>query len=435
MINLESIKKLLKSVPPDLIIISEDKETLHTHKLFVGLLSDTLANIFLEPDFIGETVSLHVPRDSKTLIRAFSSPGKEGTTLINAVFSETLGSAEFETSKFDSFKIEVKGPQHDIEEGEIDFGMNTIESCEDNSNEFGDLEKNATCVVRIPIKKKGNYKRKKIKRSCQSPLNKEKEGDVCPTCTLFIQSEKIVPHMIACKQKQEEPERKKVKCPLCNKNVIYGVFLYMHYYKCSNWTIPGSEKKRAKYEASMDRQNALLEEPTACSECDKMFFTKLSLKCHMRHHELQKVQKEVFHCDKCEFKTVRIHTLKLHKISRHTAAVYVTCELCGTKLKNSPAVLRQHKMYRHSNHEMINCEECGKQIRKVSYKSHIKKVHGERKHACHLCSYKAQSSYNLKLHISKSHLGLKEIPKEKCQYCDVVATNIPLHMKDHHPEI
>ena len=84
---------------------------------------------------------------------------------------------------------------------------------------------------------------------------------------------------------------------------------------------------------------------------------------------------------------------------------------------------------------MINCEECGKQIRKVSYKSHIKKVHGERRHACHLCSYKAQSSYNLKLHISKSHLGLKEIPKEKCQYCDVVATNIPLHMKDHHPEI
>ena len=340
MINLENIKKLLKSVPPDLIIISEDKETLHTHKLFVGLVSDTLANIFLEPDFIGEIVSLHVPRDSKTLIRAFSSPGNEGTELINAVFSETPGSAELETSKLDSFEMKLKDQQHDIEEGEIDFGVNTIESCENNTNE------NTACVVRIPIKKKGNHKRKteKNKISCQRPLIKEKKGDVCPTCTLFIHSEKIVPHMIACKQKQEEPGKTRVKCPLCNKNVIHDVFLYMHYYKCSNWTIPGSEKKRAKYEASMDRKNALLEEPTACSECDKVFFTKLSLKCHMRHHELQKVPKEVFHCDKCEFKTVNIYTLKLHKISRHTAAVYVTCELCGTKLKNNPVVLRQHKI-------------------------------------------------------------------------------------------
>ena len=122
-------------------------------------------------------------------------------------------------------------------------------------------------------------------------------------------------------------------------------------------------------------------------------------------------------------------------IRLHTTSTYVTCELCGCKLKSAGRSLAIHMKLVHTDHEMIKCEECGKQLKKIQYKSHIKKVHSERKHSCHLCSYKAQSSYNLKLHIHKSHLGLKEIPKEKCQYCEVVATNMPLHMKTHHPEI
>ena len=242
-------------------------------------------------------------------------------------------------------------------------------------------------------------------------------------------------HRIACEQVPTGPivsKRRltKVICPICNKKQTFQFFESEHYYRCSNWTAPGSEIIRAKYEKKMKK----LEEPIACSECGQTFSTDNSLKSHyFRFHQTD--HPEIFQCDKCEFKTASKYTLKGHMIRLHTTSTYVTCELCGCKLKSAGRSLAIHMKLVHTDHEMIKCEECGKQLKKIQYKSHIKKVHSERKHSCHLCSYKAQSSYNLKLHIHKSHLGLKEIPKEKCQYCEVVATNMPLHMKTHHPEI
>ena len=73
MINIENIKSLLESSPPDLKIISADKKTIKTHKLLVGLMNSFIANIFLEEELFGETVTLLIPHDSITLENAFSS--------------------------------------------------------------------------------------------------------------------------------------------------------------------------------------------------------------------------------------------------------------------------------------------------------------------------------------------------------------------------
>ena len=174
-------------------------------------------------------------------------------------------------------------------------------------------------------------------------------------------------------------------------------------------------------------------EPMSCSECGKVFVDESCLKSHIRHvHNPDQIS---FQCDKCDFKTTNKASLRGHIKSRHTAAVFTTCDICGAKLKNTPQLIRQHHRIKHDNHEMVKCEECGKELRKIAYKKHLEQVHGERKHACQLCSYKAQTGYNLKLHISKSHLGVKVLPKDKCQYCEVETTNLPLHMKEHHPEI
>ena len=87
----------------------------------------------------------------------------------------------------------------------------------------------------------------------------------------------------------------------------------------------------------------------------------------------------------------------------------------------------------HQEKIKVKCVECGKELNKRAYKKHLEEVHGERKFACDLCDYKAQNKYNLQLHVSKTHLGYKEVPKSKCQHCDLVTTNFHFHMKQFHP--
>ena len=469
MINLESIKRLLEPIPPDLIIICEDHETLHTHKLLVGLASDFLAKIFLEADFLGEIVTLFIPEKFQTLKKAIFTLDNEGLNIfLNAFFYVKPIPSDSKTVKFNSliFKGEGDHPK-ELEGVKEETETDEIGTChiETGNNEGESHAENTETTVLIPIKKnKSSYIKKtdivyaprrdeeriecpfcskrirnckleSHKKCCQSRFGKRRKNrDICSICTKSIRVDNIVPHMVACRQKQEEPEKKKVNCPICHNNVDRPTFIWMHYYKCSNWTIPGSTKKRLIYESKMDSQNALLEEPATCSDCGKTFFTEFKWNCHLRYH--QKDKTKTFHCDKCEFTTTYKSYLKDHIESCHTTAKYVTCDLCGTTVKdNQGKGLHQHMKLKHTIQEMVQCGECGKDFKKCNFKKHVQKVHGERKYACHLCSYKAQSKYNLKLHISKSHLGLKEIPKEKCQYCEVETTNMPLHMKQHHPEI
>ena len=95
-------------------------------------------------------------------------------------------------------------------------------------------------------------------------------------------------------------------------------------------------------------------------------------------------------------------------------------------------IFRSH-MQAHNN-EMGNCDICGKEMRKVRILRHKKDVHFERKYPCLQCNYRAINSFNLRLHVSKSHLGIKDLVKEQCQYCDVQTTNLERHVRIQHPE-
>ena len=240
--------------------------------------------------------------------------------------------------------------------------------------------------------------------------------------------------MVACQQKYENPEQNaRITCPICDKSYHEDYFVSEHYFKCSNWTITGSEEKRELYEEAIKKRKASREEevPVTCYECGKVFNRENSLRRHIRF--IHNPDQIFLNCDKCHFKTADKYHLIDHIKRRHTAAVFISCEICGAKIKNTQSSIRQHHFIKHGNHEMVKCKECGKELKKIFYKSHLERVHGERKHVCHLCSYKAQTGYNLKLHISKSHLGVKVLPKDKCHYCEVETTNLPLHMKVHHP--
>ena len=66
-VTFRSIQIMLKSIPPDLRIICEDKMEFSSHKLLFGLMNTTLASIFLEDEFINEIVTLFMPTESEHL--------------------------------------------------------------------------------------------------------------------------------------------------------------------------------------------------------------------------------------------------------------------------------------------------------------------------------------------------------------------------------
>ena len=258
----------------------------------------------------------------------------------------------------------------------------------------------------------------------------------CPYCKRK-QIENMEVHVIACKQLggaeniHSRKGRAKISCPLCGEKFRPRVFVGMHYYKCSNWTVPGSEEKRRLYELSEQKRKEKEGGPIACHECGKVLANNLALTNHIRNvHNPDNI---FHHCDKCDYKSSVKSTLKNHIMSKHSVPEFLTCHICGDKSKNKQ-LLRNHHRLKHEVQEMIKCEICGKEVRKRTYTGHKIKAHGEKKFACEFCSYRTTSGFNLKLHVSKSHMGLKELPKSKCEYCDLETTNLPYHMGIYHPD-
>ena len=515
--NLKRIQDLIRSSPTDLKIISEDGKVIHSHKLLFGLIISNLAKILLEDDFIGEHVTVFIPLRSAVLVKVIEEGGNwieiqsilstceddhhryQNLKPTNSISITKLEKKETElaTSCDDwqtdednedkpvTIKIQKKSTIWDEENSEkcskCEREVSNLEvhkiACEQVSN--GPSQLRAKVKVTCPLCNKevlfdyfvSNHYYKcsnwtvpgsdlfrakyeeslKVKREnkCECPTCGKEIGKnyfvkhqetcdgvmrthKCPNCKKKLK-ENFETHLIACKQLGGAPikRKSKVDCPLCMKKFLAKFFVERHFYMCSNWSVPGSEEKRQLYELSVQKRKELDLDPVTCDECGKVLASHLALKNHIRNvHNPDNI---FHHCDKCEYKCSLKSTLKLHIDRRHSIPVYLTCHICGVKLKGKHELKVHHKL-KHEVQEMVKCEICGKDIRKVTYKAHKLKAHGEKKHACDLCSYRTTSSFNLKLHVSKSHMGVKELPKSKCQYCDVETTNLPYHTGVHHPD-
>ena len=443
-ITFKSIQNMLKAIPPDLKIICEDKKEFSSHKLLFGLLNTTLASIFLDDEFINDTVTLFLPVDSVLLeneiFADFSSVLKDRIDKVISKVDVPFATNFVVPTSTSIAKIEKEESNGVFQEEDIkDSDLVDLEVNNDNGHfEEGEIQPSP---VKIKIKKeKSNTKTGEVKISRPGRPRKyvyeDESKNRCMNCKRVLKKgTNMDVHLIGCHQNHERSDKTKNKsamnyrvvCPLCGKSVKRQIFESIHYYKCSNWTVPGSELKKVQYENTTNYEN-----PVACYECGKII-KENSLKSHLKHvHNSDKI---FFYCDKCDFKTPNKSTLKGHIKSVHFAA-YITCHICGKKVKGHKDQdrLRKHIKRFHEEQEMVKCDECGKELKKYGLRAHKIKVHEERKYACDLCSYKAQTSYNLKLHISKSHHGVKELPKSQCQYCEVVTTNLPYHMKRYHPD-
>ena len=423
-LTFHSMKNLLKPLPQDLKIICEDMKEYSSYKLLFGLLNTTLANLFLEEDFTNDTVTLFLPVDSvlfeDEMFDEFSNILKkkldEVVSRVDVPFVTNFAVPTHTTM------VKVDTKEEPLYHGDTELN-NSLSFCEE-----GEIQ---PYPVQIKIKKEKKYIKKYFRENRVKRI--PNSTNRCVDCNALLkEGTNMEVHLIACKQKgvlQMNGERReqdyKVVCPLCGKTLRRSAFERMHYYKCSNWTAPGSELKKAKYE----KENSQI----ACDECGKLLMNLSSLKSHLQYvHNIDNI---FHHCDKCEYKTSNKGTLKNHIRSVHEVA-YVTCHICGKKVKGhkDQVRLRNHIKRNHEEPKMVKCPHCGKEFKDWVLRKHIRNIHEERRFPCELCSYKAQSSFNLKLHISKSHLGVKELPKSQCQYCEVSTTNLPFHLKRYHPD-
>ena len=282
-------------------------------------------------------------------------------------------------------------------------------------------------------------------------------------------------HYKACSQKKKRPSAdpnyarkldidsdRNIECLKCGKRYFRNYFDDEHYYYCNNLPCPKYPDKKRKKPSKFPFRNRSLAKILGRSRCEclncggvfteRQFNTKHYYECHnlpvpelkfpcdicgkifssSGNVEIHKKKHgdEVHYCDKCDFKTNTDTNLKKH-MQKHSVRELFTCHICGKTVAHRAAHMRRvHEV----SSEMKNCPHCDKQFEKKKLYNHISKVH-TRNFPCSQCSYRAADNFNLKLHVSKMHLGKKDLDKFPCPHCGFLTTNVETHIRLNHPNL
>ena len=230
-----------------------------------------------------------------------------------------------------------------------------------------------------------------------------------------------------------------IKCDKCNEHFTEACLLKRHNKKnhpkvfiCHVCDISKDDKRKLDYHIEAEHQ-----EDIACPQCGILCRTQMLLTAHIKRDHLEKVflEKVSEKCAKCDYRTHLPIEMKGHFKRRHTDATKETCQHCGEVFKG----LRKHLMRTGCGGEMVikkePCSSCDKVFNfKQALKMHVKKAHEKVKDKhCQYCSYETYSSFNLKLHVTKMHLGSK-LEKKACPHCTKVTTNLNYHINIMHNE-
>ena len=171
--------------------------------------------------------------------------------------------------------------------------------------------------------------------------------------------------------------------------------------------------------------------PFQCSECDKAFSLKESLKRHKVIHG-----DDMFQCDQCEFQTVWDISLKSHTMTMHTDKQYKcdkdNCDYMG-RLKSD---LKRHMgaMHEGITYDCTQCPKTYKEKRKL--KEHVRFDHQGIIQKCDQCDYQSGRKINLYRHVQTKHRGIKKPPTiVQCEQCRKPFSgigNLKFHIKTIH---
>lgn len=161
-----------------------------------------------------------------------------------------------------------------------------------------------------------------------------------------------------------------------------------------------------------------------CHICGKLV-GEPSLRGHIKNIHSTEIHK----CDYCDFTTNRAMKVRVH-MKKHLRPAK-PCPECGKLVKS----LAQHFRLNCSStaqKERFPCPICEKTFsKKDGMQKHVRHVHDNVKNIlCNFCDYKTNSSFNLRLHISKMHT--KEELEVECQFCHVKTRGLEYHLKIYH---
>jgi KRAB domain-containing zinc finger protein len=181
--------------------------------------------------------------------------------------------------------------------------------------------------------------------------------------------------------------------PGCSEKFKYNLSLYSHHQK--------------------EHLNGV-ECPFKCNQCDKSFFLRSLLNCHVKDtHEKRSSQNSQV-CDICGKDVIR-NQMKLHMM-RHTGEKPFQCGYCEYRGLTNSAVL-QHVKHVHEPHKFTLhfCDMCGKDCKtKAHLKEHILTHSDKRTFLCKICGKYLKNRNSFGRHMVRVHKV-----SHRCTHCGV----------------
>ena len=251
----------------------------------------------------------------------------------------------------------------------------------------------------------------------------------CEECNFVSSSENMaVQHKV-------EKHGKNALCGICNEAFtsykLYRFHVKAHVTKMCQICGKSVLCRKNGYESHLkthgqDRENI-------CPICGKSVINILN---HAQTHK-----EKNYACPHCDFRTNVEYQLKMHVKRRHSEAKFVTCHLCGTKLKHD------YKESRINDHIKRRCSANPDRIRSVcnicmktfatqrGLLVHTRNYHEELapKIKCGQCDYQSIFPNNMFMHKKRVHEG-KPL-REKCHLCEKKVIVLSTHMSIYHGEL
>ena len=174
-----------------------------------------------------------------------------------------------------------------------------------------------------------------------------------------------------------------------------------------------------------------------CDKCPSSFGIKSSLLSHIRNmHGVQVASK----CEVCDKEYSSPFRLKIHIRNQHEATKSFVCQDCGKSFKVRHN-MEEHRLLIHSTPEerekvKIPCEypDCDyKAMTKTFMKRHVDRMHLKiRRHQCPHCAKPFEAKYSMDQHINGTHLGLKPLKCDTCDFCTAYTKVLSEHKKTAH---
>ncbi|XP_053699304.1 zinc finger protein 62 homolog [Sabethes cyaneus] len=142
-----------------------------------------------------------------------------------------------------------------------------------------------------------------------------------------------------------------------------------------------------------------------CEICAKGFVYQSLLEKHRLSHSAEGVASLKVQCEHCS-KWLTTKAGLYNHLKRCQASGTATCDVCGKKLANQPALVR-HKRDMHAKRPALFCNFCGKQFRQVlRLKEHEATHRGEILYNCPYCPMACNSSAVMHAHKKTVHAEL-----------------------------